>query len=170
MKVGILGFRVGFQIGSFGGPVGILPYYESFVQGVEAMTAQVKGGDRKRFLIAFGVCEIQGQGVSDPTLFFEGLDHFLNQVVGHCFILVGKNEVHISTGRSISNVASEISNWVTRRLQGSMCSHNFPCPSDIKSWKVCLPFGLAAPVASDNDGNDVLVCDQAGMIGDGCCN
>ncbi len=130
MKVGILGFRVGFQIGGFGGPIGILPYDESFVQGVEAVTAKVKGGDGERFLIAFGVCEIQGQGVSDPSLFLEGLDHFFNQVVGHCFILVGKNKVHISTGRSISNGLFEISNWVTRRLQGLMYSRNFPCPTD----------------------------------------
>lgn len=48
----------------------ILPYDESFVQGVEAMTTQGGGADGKRFLVAFGVCEIQGQGVGDPTLFF----------------------------------------------------------------------------------------------------
>ena len=70
MQVGILGFRVGFQISGFGGPVRILPYDESFVQGVEAITSKGGGANGKRFLIAFGVCQIQGQGVSDPTLLF----------------------------------------------------------------------------------------------------
>ena len=68
VHIGILGFRVGLQIGGFGGPIGILPYDESFVQGVEAVTTERGGVDGKRLLIAFAVCEVQDQSVGDPTL------------------------------------------------------------------------------------------------------
>ena len=109
VEVGILGFRVGFQIGGLGGPVGILPYDESFVEGVEAVTAEGEGVEGKRFLVAFGVCEVQGQGVSDPTLCFEGLDHFVDEVLSHGFVLVGENKVYVATGRPpISSVLFEI--------------------------------------------------------------
>ena len=61
VKVGVLGFRVGFQVGGFGGPIGILPYDESFVQGVEAMTTKAGGVDgtgswfRRQFCLFEGV-------------------------------------------------------------------------------------------------------------------
>ena len=60
MHVGVLGFRVGFQIRGFGGPVRILPHDEGFVEGVEAVTAERGGIDGEGFLVAFAVCEVQG--------------------------------------------------------------------------------------------------------------
>ena len=83
MEVRVLGFRVGFQIGGFGGPFWALPHDESFVQGVEAVTAEAGGADGQRFLVALGVREVQGQGVRDPTLLLQGLDHCVDETVGH---------------------------------------------------------------------------------------
>lgn len=100
MHVGVLGFWVGFQVGGFGGPVGVLPHDESFVQGVEAVTAEGGGVDGEGFLVPFAVGEVQGQGVGDPTLFFQRLDRLLDEVQGYCFILVGQDEIHISTASS----------------------------------------------------------------------
>ena len=97
MDVRILGFPVGFQVDGFGGPIWILPYDESFVQGVEAVTAQRGGVDGEGVLVAFGVCEVQGQGVGDPAFLLEGPDYFVDEVVGHGFISVGQDYVYIST-------------------------------------------------------------------------
>lgn len=100
MHVGVLRLRVGFQVGGFGGPIGILPYDERFVQGVEAVPAQRGGVDRKRLLVAFGVCEVQGQGVGDPAFFLQGPDDSVDEVVGHGFVSVGQDDVHVSTAIS----------------------------------------------------------------------
>ena len=99
VQIGILGFGIGFQIGGSTGPVGILPYDERLVQSVEAVTAQAGGADGERFLVAFAGCEVQGQGVGDPALFFEGFDHFVDEVVGHGFGLVGQDQVYVSAAR-----------------------------------------------------------------------
>ena len=97
MQIGILGFRIGLQVGGFGGPVGILPHDESFVQGVEAVTTKAGGADGKSFLISLGVCEIQGQGVSDPALFLQRFNHLVDEIACHRFVPMGEDEVHIST-------------------------------------------------------------------------
>ena len=69
VPIGILGFRVCFLIRGFGGPIGILPHDESLVEGVEAVATKCAGVDRKWFLVAFCVGQVQGQCVSDPTFF-----------------------------------------------------------------------------------------------------
>ena len=97
MYVGVFRLRVGLQIGGFGGPIGILPHDERLVQGVEAVTAQRGGVDGKGFLVAFGVCEVQRQGVGDPAFLLQGPDDLVDEVVGHGFVLVGQDYVHIST-------------------------------------------------------------------------
>ena len=99
VQIGILGFGIGFPIGGFAGPVGILPYDERLVQRVEAVAAQAGGADGERFLVAFAGGEVQGQGVGDPALFFEGFDHFVDEVVGHGFGLVGEDQVYVSAAR-----------------------------------------------------------------------
>ena len=99
MQIGILGLGIGFQIGGSAGPVGILPYDERLVQSVEAVTAQAGGADGERLLVAFAGGEVQGQGVGDPALFFEGFDHFVDEVVGHGFGLVGEDQVYVSAAR-----------------------------------------------------------------------
>ena len=56
VRIGVPGVRVGFQVGGFGGAVGVLPYDEGFVQGVEAVTGEGGGVvDGERLLVAFGV-------------------------------------------------------------------------------------------------------------------
>ena len=45
VDIGVFGSRVGFQVGGFCGPLGVLPYDESFVEGVEAVTAEAGGVD-----------------------------------------------------------------------------------------------------------------------------
>ena len=81
MHVGILGVRVGFQIGGLGRPV--LPDDEGFVQGVEAVTAGAGAVvDGQGFLVAFRVGEVQRQGVCDPVRFFERFDDEGDEVVG----------------------------------------------------------------------------------------
>ena len=99
VQIGVLGFGIGFQIGGSAGPVGILPYDERLVQSVEAVAAQAGGADGERFLVAFAGGEVQGQGVGDPALFFEGFDHFVDEVVGHGFGFVGEDQVYVSAAK-----------------------------------------------------------------------
>lgn len=91
VHIGVFGLGVGFQIGGFGGPIGILPHDESFVQGVEAVTAERGRVDWKRFLVAFGVCKVQGQGVGDPPFLLQRPDYFVDEVVGHGFVWMGQD-------------------------------------------------------------------------------
>ena len=91
MNVGVLSFGIGLQVGRFGWPVGVLPDDECFIKGVEALATERGGADGQGFLVAFGVCEVQGQGVGDPALFFERLDYFVDEIVGLGFILVGQD-------------------------------------------------------------------------------
>ena len=119
MHVGVLRLRVGLQIGGFGGPIGILPHDERLVQGVEAVTAQRGGVDGKGFLVAFGVCEVQRQGVGDPAFLLQGPDDLVDEVVGHGFVLVGQDYVHISTAMPpISDTPFQYQSLLARQLRG----------------------------------------------------
>ena len=109
MHVGVFRLGVGLQVGGFGGPIGILPHDERFVQGVEAVAAQRGGVDGEGLLVAFGVCEVQGQGVGDPAFLLEGPDDSIDEVGGHGFVLVGQDDVHVATAmRPISDMLFKI--------------------------------------------------------------
>ena len=142
MRVRVLGFGVGGQVGGFGGPVGVLPDDEGFVEGVEAVAAAGGAVDGEGFLVAFGVCEVQGQGVGDAPVCCEGPDHFVDEVGGHGFVLVGEDEVHVSAA-SFSDQCRPFRDCGGRRAGGV----------------VCLPFGLAAPIAANEDTINSFVCD-----------
>ena len=137
MHVGVFRLGVGLQVGGFGGPIGILPYDERFVQGVEAVTAQRGGVDGKGFLVAFGVCEVQGQGVGDPAFLLQGPDDFVDEVVGHGFVLVGQDYVHIATAvPPISDTLFKIRVYLQDSCEESTYSLNVSCYSiaRIKLW------------------------------------
>ena len=137
MHVGVLRLRVGLQIGGFGGPIGILPYDERLVQGVEAVTAQRGGVDGKGFLVAFGVCEVQGQGVGDPACLLQGPDDLVDEVVGHGFVLVGQDYVHVSTAMPpVSDTLFKIRVCLQDSCEESKYSLNVSCDSNaqIKLW------------------------------------
>ena len=131
MHVGVFRLRVGFQIGGFGGPIGILPHDERFVQGVEAATAQRGGVDGEGFLVAFGVCEVQGQGVGDPAFLLQGPDDLVDEVVGHGFVLVGQDDVHVSAAiPPISDTLFKIRVCLQDSREESTNSLNVSCYSN----------------------------------------
>ena len=62
VNVGVLGFRVGFQVGGFAGPFWVLPYDECFVQGVEALSAKAGGVDGTGLWVRCQPCLFEGLG------------------------------------------------------------------------------------------------------------
>ena len=172
MHVGVFRLGVRLQVGGFGGPVGILPYDERLVQGVEAVTAQGGGVDGEGFLVALGVCEVQGEGVGDPAVLLEGADDFVDEVGGHGFFLVGQDDVHVSAAMPpISDTLFKIKVCLRDSCEESTYAHNVSCyfigalGQNIKSWESDLPFRFATSVAADNDGFNAFVRDQAAVFG-----
>lgn len=87
--------------------MGILPDDEGFVQGVEAVAASVEGGERERLLLAFCVCEVQGQGVRDPAFFLEGADDAVDESGRLGFVAVGDDYVDVAGVGAPATVAAD---------------------------------------------------------------
>ena len=137
VHVGVLRLGVGLEVGGFGGPIGILPHDERFVQGVEAVPAQRGGVDGKGLLVAFGVCEVQSQGVGDPAFLLQGPDDSVDEVVGHGFVSVGQDDVHVSTAMPpISDALFKIRVCLQDSCEESTYSLNVSCYfiARIKLW------------------------------------
>ena len=45
VRIGVLSFRIGFQIGGLGAQVWILPYAQGFIESVKAVTTDGGGAD-----------------------------------------------------------------------------------------------------------------------------